>query len=232
MGIKEIRNKRLDDLYSQFVSVKGLIDHFASDEGLDISVVAAELEQAIKKSNDADLPELGSVDLDTLVFTPWSAEEEGRAELMDWLSDTINDCGHNEHSDFYGWMREDLFPFLLSHGFDVGPNFPLWAPSSEICRNDDAVGQASENIPDCAEDQPLVIRGAIFSSFMMVVREFPKEYPKYEEELPKAKTVEWWINKRKFFRSARHSLVFATMALEHFSIDSRKACNRAASKPN
>lgn len=47
---------------------------------------------------------------------------------MDMLSDTIMGCGHGDASDHHGWLRDALFPFLQSHGFDVPVYLPAWKP--------------------------------------------------------------------------------------------------------
>lgn len=221
MGMKERREARLQNLFSQFVSVKGLINYFANEERLDISEVAAELEGIIKRSGDSELPEFGSIDHAGLVFIPWSGDPD---YLMDWLSDTIMGCGHADESDFHGWMRDDLFPFLRSHEFDVKENFPLWAPSSEVSQKDiqskGAVDDGSENTHNEPGDCPLTIKGDMFSSFMRVIRAFPERFPDHKNGLPMAKEVEDWIKDAGIVKTSRPAQVFTTMVLEHFSTDS------------
>jgi hypothetical protein len=127
MNIKERREARREKLFSQFVSVEGLVEYLANEEGLDIADVAAELEGLIKRSDDSSLPEYGSIDEAAIEFVPYSVELS-RLNLMDMLSDTIMGCGHGDASDCHGWLRDALFPFLQSHGFDVPVYLPAWKP--------------------------------------------------------------------------------------------------------
>ncbi len=226
MGMKERREARWQNLFGQFVSVKGLINYFANEEGLDISDVAAELEGVIKSSDDSVLPEFGSIDPAGVVFVPWSGEVDCRSHLMDWLSDTIMGCGHGDASDFHGWMRDDLFPFLRLHQFDVNSDFPPWAPSSEIAR----VNAQSETATDFGGDRASQIQNvdsAIFHRLLKSIEIFPDHFPGYEIKAFKleAEIDDWLVKKVKLAINTRETSVFRRIITEHFklSTDSPKS---------
>jgi hypothetical protein len=222
MSIKEIRDARLEYLYSQFVSVKGLINYFASEDGLDISEVATELERVIKNSNDSELPEFGSVDIYGVAFAPWSAENY-RSELMGWLSDTIGDCGHSEHSDFNGWMREGLFPFLQSRGLDVKSNFPLWSPMSEITSNNLKAGSDKPKLTNIVRtEQVQNIESETFNRLMRAIEAFPVKYPDYDSKPPKLNVdVRPWLDEIGLVNDGklgREASIFGRIIAEHFKL--------------
>lgn len=222
MGIKERREARLQNLFSQFVSVKGLINYFANEEELDISVVAADLEKLVKNSSDSELPEIGCIDLAGLEFGTLSAMFY-RGTLMEWLSDTIGEFGHADESDYFGWMRDDLFPFLQSHEWDVKENFPLWAPSSEITRDylrsEDGEAKAIEAVRAV---QIKDVKGKTFARLMRSIANFPDRYPYYETNPPKLNNdIRPWLHEAGLVNdgaNGREAIVFGRIIAEHFKL--------------
>lgn len=145
MGIKEKREARREALYSQFVSVKNLIEFIATDEDIHISDVAAELEGFFKKSDDSILPKYGAIDDDSIEFVPYPVEVS-KSHLMGMLSDFIG-CGNADASDHHGWLRSDIFRFLQEYEVAAPVYLPAWRQQEYLSMidNNQMVDRAAED---------------------------------------------------------------------------------------
>jgi len=224
MGIKEKRQQRRNELFDQFVSVQKLIDYLAEKELLGIDEIAAELETAFVRNPDkSNSPAYGYVDEPSISFVPYS-DHDAAGHLSGILSDTVMSGIHGDTADHHGWLRDELFPFLQGNGIDTPVDLTEWTPQDSphsVADNQDlSSNTASENAIDYQSNGRFGIKGKTFTAFLLVLRDFPVEYPRYKEKLPSAKEVDIWIKGKRYFRSARHSLVFSAMALEHFSAGS------------
>lgn len=138
MGLKENREQLRYELNGQFVSVNMLIDALAEAENMEPSEVAAALLVVFEQPDEVKRPALGSIDTMRIVFGQheFFDPDECQKEVLTESLCTIAKGYEDEYSDRFGWLRDDLFPFLQSHGFDVPLNLPAWKPQGSLANTD------------------------------------------------------------------------------------------------
>jgi hypothetical protein len=127
MGIKDRLQRKRDELYGKFVSVKALLEFMASVEGIDPSEVAIALFQAFEETNVSSMPAYGWADAQQIKFVSFGNDADPWEHLKELLL-TVADRDGFDVGDHFGWIRDEIFKFLGEHGFDIPENLPAWKP--------------------------------------------------------------------------------------------------------
>lgn len=141
MGIKDDLEAEQRRLFSEFVSVRTLIESLADDQECSTAEVATFLLNKIETIGRDAFPELLSIDLVRLRVV----REVCAEPLMplwdiasgDSIEGDLNDCG---------WKRSEISEFILRAGVSVVPHLPAWKPrgSSPSVSDNRIVDQGNE----------------------------------------------------------------------------------------
>lgn len=128
MGLKENLEQRREELYKRFVSVDALVEVLAEVENIDPAEVATALLIAFEQQDAlVDKPAFGSVDTVRIKFGQHEFYDyDSHHEILEEALLTIAKGGENEGIDRFGWMLDDLLPFLRANGFERPVYFPPW----------------------------------------------------------------------------------------------------------
>lgn len=129
MGVKDYREQCREQLYKQFVSVNALIEALAEAEEAEPSEIAGALLSAFEqRDSQFPKPAFGSIDTVRVMFRLECYNDSDYEEAMTNTFLTIAEGGDTEGNDAYGWLCDDLLPFLRANGFERPVYFPPWVP--------------------------------------------------------------------------------------------------------
>lgn len=218
MSIEENRRKQRRELYGKFVSVNALVNALADAENTDPSEVAAAL-LVMFEGEDDKKPAFGSIDAVRIKFGQheFRDPEKDQKEVLSEDLWTIAK-GYKCDGDDFGWLSDDLLPFLRANGFERPVHFPAWNPPEDTKTNEEIQGVAQANFSDRIQG----IESDTFNRLIRAIEAFTVKYPNYKSSPPKlTEGVRDWLHEVglvKDGKKGREAHIFGKIIAEHFKL--------------